>query len=77
MEAKNTLFMILLDLLDIENRNITPESEFNLFEYDSFTKINVIMAIEVYADTNQVDFDKLISCDTFQQVIDLADSLKE
>lgn len=73
--SETVLLPILKELLNIQT-DITPQSPFNLFEYDSFTKVNIIIAIEMYAETDAVDFDALIACDTFQDVMDLADTLK-
>lgn len=73
---ETTLIKILKDVLNIESE-ISPHMEFNLFEYDSFTKVNLIIAIELYSDVESVEFDELIACDSFQDIIDLAEKLKE
>ena len=72
---KRVLLPILKELLDISTE-VTPQTPFNLFEYDSFTKVNIIVAIEAYAETDAVEFDDLIACDTFQDVIDLEYRIK-
>ena len=72
--SDNELLTSIKELLEIET-DIVLESDFNPYDYDSFSKINLVIFIEAYC-RNRVDIDKFLDCKTFVDVIELIKTIK-
>jgi len=70
------LFKIILEIIEKTDADIKLTSEFNAFEFDSFTKVNIILAIEAFADCDEFDVDEFLLCDTYQELINIAMKMK-
>lgn len=71
---ENELFELIKDLLDIHT-DITYDENINLFECDSFTKVNIIIALESYSD-NAIELEAFLECESFGALINLANKMK-
>lgn len=69
-EIKDVEWITLIkEILEIE-KDVSGETELNIFEYDSFSKINLIVAIETYCG-KRIDINKFLLCDTFGDLLNL------
>lgn len=69
-EIKDIEWVVLIkEILEIEE-DVSEETELNIFEYDSFSKINLIVAIETYCG-KRIDINKFLLCDTFGDLLNL------
>lgn len=62
------------EILDIE-KDITLQTDLNIFEYDSFAKINLIIFIETYSN-RRIDIESFLMCDTFFDLLVLIKKMK-
>ena len=62
------------EILDIE-KDITLQTDLNIFEYDSFAKINLIIFIETYSN-RRIDIESFLMCDTFFDLLALIKKMK-
>lgn len=60
---------LIKEILEIEI-DVSEDTELNIFEYDSFSKINLIVAIETYCG-KRIDINSFLLCDTFRDLLDL------
>lgn len=74
MIDKQNLFKSILDCLNLDNCSKLND-EFNLFEYDSFTKMNLIIIIESFSDNENLLLDALVKCNTYSDIIDLSEKM--
>ena len=72
---REELTAMIIDLLELEP-DITNETSINLFEYDSFTKVNLIVALESYSN-DVIDLEALLVCDSYGALIELAEKMKK
>lgn len=69
-EIKDVEWITLIkEILEIE-KDVSEETELNIFEYDSLSKINLIVAIETYCG-KRIDINKFLLCDTLRDVLNL------
>ena len=69
-EIKDVEWIALIkEILEIE-KDVSEETELNIFEYDSLSKINLIVAIEAYCG-KRIDINKFLLCDTFEDLLNL------
>lgn len=72
---ENKVLISIKNILNIEEE-ISIINDFNIFEYDSLTKVKLIHFIEKCANKNQLDINKLLLCDTFGELIELIKETK-
>lgn len=74
MIDKEEIFHAILEAIGIgEEKKL--EDEFNIFNYDSFTKVNMIVVMETFAENEDLSIDALVNCDTYQDLIDLTQKM--
>ena len=74
MIDKNTLLNSILETLG-KDSNCTMDEKFNIFEYDSFTKVNIILVLETFAENENLSIDALVNCDTYSDLINLTENM--
>lgn len=73
---REALFKIICEILSLDE-NSTPDMEFNIFLYDSITKVNLILALESYTNNDSISIDELVQCDTYNDLLNLAEKMYE
>lgn len=72
----NALKEAIFEILHIDGHTQLAD-EFNIFLYDSFTKVNLILALETFSDNENISIDELVQCDTYEELIELAVKMHE
>lgn len=68
------LLLLIKEILEID-KDISMDTYLNIFEYDSYAKINLIVSIETYC-RKRLDINRFLLCDTFRDIIDLIQETK-
>lgn len=60
---------LIKEILEID-KDVSEDTDLNIFEYDSFSKINLIVAIETYCH-KKMDINRFLLCDSFRDLLNL------